>query len=93
MNKPTGLVSAAKAPLGITLGYTAFRPETIPFAQQAMQGHDLVILEEPQTPRFEAMLAGEFAIKEYLLHTEFEFPACAAVQCRLLRGNTSKGFP
>jgi hypothetical protein len=57
-----------------------------------MQGHDLIILEEPQTLGFEAMLAGEFAIKEYLLHTEFEFPAYAAAQCRLLRGIHQKGF-
>jgi hypothetical protein len=69
----------------VTLGFTVFRPETAPFASRAMEGHDLVALEEPRTPGFEEMLAGEFPIDEHLMLPAFEFPEYAAAQCRTLQ--------
>lgn len=48
----------------VTLGFTVFRPETAPFAARAMEGHDLIVLEEPRTPGFEEMLGGELPIDE-----------------------------
>lgn len=69
----------------ITLGFTTFRPETLPFAERAMQGHALVLLEEPETPGFEAMLRDELPVDEYLMLTDFEFPLYAAEQCALLK--------
>lgn len=75
----------------VTLGFTVFRPETLPFAAAAMQGCGLVVLEEPQTPGFEAMLAGEMPPQEYVLLTEFEFPQYAQRQCLLLRDLHGKG--
>ena len=69
----------------ITLGFTVFRPETVPFAARAMHGHDLVVLEEPVTPGFEEMLKGELAIDEYLMLTDFEFPEYARLQCQALK--------
>jgi len=75
----------------VTLGFTVFRPETLPFAAAAMQGCGLVVLEEPQTPGFEAMLAGEMPPHEYVLLTEFEFPEYARRQCLLLRELHGRG--
>jgi hypothetical protein len=75
----------------VTLGFTVFRPETAPFASRAMEGHDLVALEEPRTPGFEEMLAGEFPIDEYLMLTDFEFPEYAAAQCRTLQALHARG--
>lgn len=69
----------------VTLGFTVFRPETAPFAARAMEGHDLIVLEEPRTPGFEEMLAGELPIDEYLMLTDFEFPEYATAQCRSLQ--------
>lgn len=69
----------------VTLGFTVFRPETAPFAARAMEGHDLIVLEEPRTPGFEEMLAGELPIDEYLMLTDFEFPEYATALCRALQ--------
>ncbi len=68
----------------ITLGFTTFRPETVPFAEKAVQGHDAIFLEEPDTPGFTEMLAGSLPVDEYILLTEFEFPEYAKETCRLL---------
>ena len=75
----------------VTLGFTVFRPETAPFASRAMEGHDLIVLEEPRTPGFEEMLVGELPIDEYLMLTDFEFPEYAAAQCRTLQALHARG--
>jgi hypothetical protein len=75
----------------LTLGFTVFRPETAPFAARAMAGHGLVVLEEPRTPGFEEMLAGELPVDEYLMLTDFEFPQYARAQCRTLQGLHAAG--
>ncbi len=75
----------------LTLGFTVFRPETAPFATRAMAGHDLVVLEEPRTPGFEEMLAGELDVDEYLMLTDFEFPEYARAQCRTLQSLHAAG--
>lgn len=69
----------------ITLAYSSHRPEILPFAADSMQRHQAVILEEPPFPGFDAMLAGRLPIKDYLLATDYEFPAFAAKSCQLLR--------
>jgi hypothetical protein len=75
----------------ITLGFTVFRPETAPFAARAMIDHDLIVLEEPRTPGFEEMLAGELDVDEYLMLTDFEFPEYARTQCRTLQSFHASG--
>ena len=75
----------------LTLGFTVFRPETAPFAARAMAGHELIILEEPQTPGFEEMLQGKLPIEDYLMLTDFEFPEYAREQCRTLQHLHSLG--
>lgn len=75
----------------ITLGFTTFRAETVPFAARAMDDHDSVFLEEPHTPGFEAMLAGELAVDDYLMLTEFEFPGYARALCRALQEVHARG--
>ncbi|WP_028577868.1 hypothetical protein [Desulfomicrobium escambiense] len=79
------------APPAITLGFTVFRPETAPFAARAMENHDLIVLEEPHTPGFEEMLAGELPVDEYLMLTDFEFPEYATAQCRTLQALHARG--
>ena len=78
-------------PPTVTLGFTVFRPETAPFAARAMAGHDLVVLEEPRTPGFEEMLAGDLDVDEYLMLTDFEFPEYAKAQCRTLQSLHAAG--
>ena len=75
----------------LTLGFTVFRPETAPFAARLMAGHELIILEEPQTPGFEEMLQGKLPIDDYLMLTDFEFPEYAREQCRTLQHLHSLG--
>jgi hypothetical protein len=75
----------------ITLGFTVFRAETAPFAARCMVGHSLIVLEEPRTPGFEEMLAGELAVDEYLMLTDFEFPEYARTQCQTLQALHTAG--
>ncbi len=67
----------------VRLVYATHRPETLPRAEAAMRGCGLVILEEPTTPGFEAMLEGALDPEEYLLQTEFEYPAFARRAARM----------
>lgn len=75
----------------LTLAWTEFRPEALPLAEEAMVGHDLVLLEEPPTPGFAEMLAGQMELGAYLELTDFEFPAYQEAQCRMLRRLHGRG--
>lgn len=75
----------------LTIAFTVFRSETAPFAAQRMTGHSLIVLEEPRTPGFEEMLAGELDVDEYLMLTDFEFPEYARTQCRTLQSLLAAG--
>ena len=75
----------------LTLGFTVFRSETTPYAARYMIDHSLIVLEEPRTPGFEEMLAGELAVDEYLMLTDFEFPEYARTQCQTLQALRAAG--
>ena len=72
-------------PKRLCLGFTSYRPETLPLARGTMSGHEAVLLEEPHTPGFEEMLSGDMAIETYLELTDFEFPEYSRLACRLAR--------
>lgn len=69
----------------LTIAYSTHRPETLPFARQAMAGHDLVILEEPPAENFRDMLNARISVDEYLLDKDYEFPLFAKRSCELWR--------
>jgi hypothetical protein len=73
------------SPKLITIAFSTHRPETLPFAAERMQAYEAILLEEPETPGFEAMLHGKLPIEDYLLETEFEFPEYSRRSCDLYR--------
>ncbi|TVM36683.1 hypothetical protein [Oceanidesulfovibrio marinus] len=79
------------AAAGVTLAYSTHRPETLAPAAALMRGHATIILEEPETPGFHAMLRRELAVDEYLTVTEYEYPAFARRSASLLRELFAEG--
>jgi hypothetical protein len=75
----------------LTVALSTHRPETLPAAAALMDGHDIICLEEPKTPNFEAMLAGDISIDDYLPETDTEYPAFTRRSCRLLRHQHRQG--
>ncbi|MDD4952103.1 MAG: hypothetical protein PHV85_06105, partial [Desulfovibrionaceae bacterium] len=69
----------------ITVALYPHRPEALDRAARLMQGHDAVILEEPETPGFADMLSGRLEVDEYLLGVDFEYPVLARRTCDLAR--------
>ncbi|MDY7000935.1 MAG: hypothetical protein SVS15_04035 [Thermodesulfobacteriota bacterium] len=69
----------------VTLASSTHRPETLPFAAHAMRGHEAIFLEEPLLKDFVPMLEGAVSIDDYILQTDFEFPAFAKESCELFR--------
>jgi len=72
-------------PKSLCLGFTSYRPETLPLARRAMEGHEAVLLEEPHTPGFDEMLSGEMEIEKYLELSDYEFPEYARSSCHMIR--------
>ncbi len=75
----------------LCLGYTSYRLETLPFVRRKMDTCQCIVLEEPPTPGFKEMLRQELDIEEYLMLTDFGFPAFARAQCRLLQKLYARG--
>ena len=77
----------------LTLAFSSHRPETLPYAETAMRGHDAIVLEEPEHPQFSGMLSGEVSIQDYLLESEYEYPDFARGLCQILRRFAAAGIP
>ena len=75
----------------ITIGYSTHRMESIPFAAALMAPHDIIVLEDPPTPGFEGMLKSEISIKDYLMHTDTEYPEFVGHLCRHIRNEYKLG--
>jgi hypothetical protein len=75
----------------VTIALSTHRPETLPAAAALMDGHDVICLEEPVTPNFASMLAGELSIEDYVPETDTEYPAFTRRSCRLLREQHRRG--
>ena len=69
----------------VTLGLSVHRPEMIPVMVELMQNHDLIVLEEPPSPDFYAMLNEGRFIDDYLSILDLEFPAFSHRMCGILR--------
>jgi hypothetical protein len=75
----------------ITLGFTTYRPEALTLEKPEKLKHDLVVLEEPQTPGFEEMLNNQLSIADYLQLTDFAFAEYSQRSCRIMRELNAKG--
>jgi hypothetical protein len=69
----------------LTIGFAPHRLESIAFAAPLMAAHEAILLEEPVTPGFDAMLADELPIDRYIETSEPEFPEFARASCRVLK--------
>lgn len=69
----------------VTVAFSIHRPEILPLLAERMRRCDAIFLEEPATPGFAEMLAGETAIDDYLMGTDMEFPEFSRRSCELFR--------
>jgi hypothetical protein len=75
----------------ITIGLSAHRVEIIPFLKNIFTESDVIILEEPLYPSFQAMLEGEFPISAYLEQTDPSFPIYSGQLYHLLQDCYRRG--
>lgn len=75
----------------ITICYSTHRPETLELTARVMEGHDLLVLEEPAHDDFAHMLSGNIAIKEHLLELDVGYPEFTAGQYQLLQHLSKSG--
>jgi hypothetical protein len=66
----------------ITIAFSSHRVETIPFARQMMEKHQIIVLEEPPHPKFTDMLNGNLSISQYLMETDIGFPEFERLMCK-----------
>lgn len=73
------------SPSSITIAFSDHRPETLALTAAHMGQHDVILLEEAETPGFEAMLQSQLAVEDYVMGADFEFPEFARQSCGLFR--------
>ena len=78
-------------PSHFTLAFSSHRPESLPFMEDSLPGHDTVVLEEPPRREFQAMLRGRMSIEDYLLESDTEYPEFARRSCLLARRLAAEG--
>jgi len=64
---------------------------TLPFARQHMEQHQVIVLEEPPSPHFSAMLDGALSINDYIMELDSGFPEFERLMCHILRDLHSDG--
>ena len=69
----------------ITIAFSSHRVETIPFARQMMEEHEIIVLEEPSHPKFTDMLNGNLSISQYLMEADIGFPEFERLMCKEAR--------
>ncbi len=75
----------------VTVCYSTHRPETLELTAGLMTDHDVIILEEPFHPDFQAVLSGSIEIEEHLLELDIDYPAFMSGQYRLLQQLSQDG--
>ncbi len=75
----------------ITIGFSSHHVETLPFVREQMEQHQVIVLEEPPSSQFPAMLGGTIPISEYIMELDSGFPEFEQRMCRLLRGLYKQG--
>ncbi|NPB10044.1 MAG: hypothetical protein GXO17_06780 [Thermodesulfobacteria bacterium] len=66
----------------LTVGLTPHRLEFLPETIRLMEGHEVIVLEEPPEAGFREMLRGELEIERYVEESEAGFPEYAKAACR-----------
>ncbi|MGD8372404.1 MAG: hypothetical protein PVF76_16805 [Syntrophobacterales bacterium] len=75
----------------ITIGFASHHVETLPFVREQMERHQVIVLEEPPSPHFPAMLSGAISISDYIMELDSGFPEFEHRMCTLLRELHRKG--
>ncbi|HBH27608.1 MAG: hypothetical protein N839_0006295 [Desulfofustis sp. PB-SRB1] len=75
----------------ITISLSTHRLETLSRSAGLWKDHEVIILEEPPSQEFRDMLAGRFAIDDYIALLDHEYPLFAQSQYQLLRGRAAMG--
>jgi hypothetical protein len=75
----------------ITVGFSPHRVECLAAAEAAIAGHAVVVLEEPPTASFAAMLAGRATVDDHLEDLIPEFPIYSRHQSFMLRRMHDRG--
>jgi hypothetical protein len=75
----------------ITIGFSSHHVEALPFVREQMQQHHVIVLEEPRSPNFQAMLSGAISIGDYILELDSGFPEFDRQLCGLLQELYGKG--
>lgn len=75
----------------ITIGFSPHRVEALESMAREMDGHDLILLEEPPGDMFGEMLAGRLGIDEYVDDLIPAFPLFTKHACGLLRDLRAAG--
>lgn len=69
----------------ITIGFSSHHVEALPFIRDQMERHQVIVLEEPTSPDFPAMLQGTISINDYLMELDSGFPEFDRQMCALLQ--------
>jgi hypothetical protein len=69
----------------ITIGFSSHHVEALPYIHQEMEGHQVIVLEEPPSPHFPEMLQGAISNENYVLELDSGFPEFDRQMCALLK--------
>jgi hypothetical protein len=69
----------------ITIGFSSHHVEALPFVRQQMEHHQVIVLEEPPSTGFSAMLRGDISISDYMMELDTSFPEFQGQLCELMR--------
>lgn len=69
----------------ITIGFSSHHVESLPYAKNQMERHQVIVLEEAPLPEFHEMLEGRLPIDDYVLGLDSGFPEFQRRMCGLLK--------
>ena len=75
----------------ITIGFSPHHLEALPYIREQMERHQVIVLEEPPSPRLPAMLDGRISINDYTLEFDSGFPEFDRQMCSLLQELNREG--
>ena len=75
----------------LTVGFMPHLLEILPIFRERMARHDMIILEEPESPHFMAMLLEKVSIEDYLLEADPQFPEFAGTLYAMMRQFRKEG--
>jgi hypothetical protein len=75
----------------ITIGFSSHHVEALPYIGEQMERHTVIVLEEPSSPNFSAMLQRTISISDYIMELDSGFPEFDRQMCALLQELYAKG--